>query len=153
MMATTTTLCYLVKDNKVLLQKKTKELFGGGKWNGPGGKAMENETPMECAKRELLEEVGVKAVDLEKHAVITFFKGDEIFTTCHVFKINKFLGEPKESREGIVKWFDFNELPFGQMWPDDKFWMPLLFQGKKFNGDFYFDENLNEILDYKLNVV
>jgi hypothetical protein len=31
--------------------------------------------------------------------------------------------------------------------------MPLLFKGKKFKGDFYFDENLKEILDYKLNVI
>ena len=152
-MATTTTLCYLIKNNKILLQKKTKELFGGGKWNGPGGKTMENETPFECAKRELLEEIGVKAVEAEKHGVITFFKGDELFTTCHVFKIKEFSGEPKESREGIVKWFDFKDLPFDQMWPDDKFWMPLLIQGKRFEGDFHFDENLEQLLDYKLNVV
>jgi len=152
-MATTTTLCYLVKDNKILLQRKSKELFGGGKWNGPGGKAKENETPLECAKREILEEVGVTATELEKNGVITFFKGDELFTTCNVFKIKNFNGKPRESREGIVKWFDFNEIPFKQMWPDDKFWMPLLFQGKKFEGIFHFDNELKEILDYKVNVV
>jgi 8-oxo-dGTP pyrophosphatase MutT (NUDIX family) len=152
-MATTTTLCYLIKDNKILLQKKTKELFGGGKWNGPGGKAKEKETPLECAKRELLEEIGVKAIDLEKSGVITFFKGDELFTTCHVFKIKKFNGEPKESREGIVEWFEFEDLPFNNMWPDDKFWMPILISGKKFEGTFYFDSDLKKLLRHDLNVI
>ena len=96
-MATVTTLCYMMRDNKILLQKKTKELFGGGKWNGPGGKAAENETPTECAKREVLEETGVNVIELEEKGLLTFFNGDELFTTCHVFKVNEFEGEPKQS--------------------------------------------------------
>jgi 8-oxo-dGTP pyrophosphatase MutT (NUDIX family) len=148
-----TTLCYLIKDNKVLLQKKSKELFGGEKWNGPGGKLNENENPQECAKREILEEVGIKAFDVKKHGLLKFFKGNEFFISCDVFVINEFEGEPKSGREGIVNWFNFNDIPFKEMWPDDKFWMPLMLQGKKFEGNFYFDDDLKELLDYKINVI
>jgi 8-oxo-dGTP pyrophosphatase MutT (NUDIX family) len=148
-----TTLCYLIKDNKVLLQRKSKELFGGGKWNGAGGKIKGKENPIECAKREILEEVGVKVSNIEKCGLLNFFKGDELFITSHVFMTKEFEGKPKSGREGIVKWFNFNEIPFKDMWPDDKFWMHLMFQGKEFRGDFYFDNNLEELLNYKLNVV
>jgi len=106
-----TTLCYLIKDNKVLLQKKSKELFGGGKWNGPGGKIEENENPHASAKREILEEIGVKVSSFKKHGSLNFFKGDELFIISHVFAT------------------------------------------KEFEGDFYFDDNLKKLLDYKINVI
>lgn len=152
-MVTETTLCYLIKDNKVLLQKKSKGLFGGGKWNGPGGKLKENEDPRECAKREILEEADVKISEPEKRGFLKFFKGKELFIISHVFVANEFEGEPRSRREGIINWFNFNDLPFNEMWPDDKFWMPLMLQGKDFEGDFYFDDNLKELLNYKLNVI
>ena len=44
-MKTHATLCYIVKDNKVLLLKKAKGLWGEGKWNGPGGKPLHGEDP------------------------------------------------------------------------------------------------------------
>jgi 8-oxo-dGTP diphosphatase len=152
-MATDATICFLIKENKVLLQKKSKELFGEGKWNGPGGKIKENESPMECAIRETLEEVSVSVRDFNKCGFLKFFKGDEPFFNCHVFSAKQFEGEPKSGREGVVKWFDFSEIPFNEMWPDDKIWMNLMLQGKQFEGEFYFDDTLNEILEYKLDVV
>jgi 8-oxo-dGTP pyrophosphatase MutT (NUDIX family) len=152
-MVTHTILCYLIKDNKVLLQKKSKGLFGGGKWNGPGGKLKENENPQDCAKREIIEEIGVKVSNLRKRGLLKFFKGNDVFIICDVFATNEFEGEPKSGREGMVDWFNFNDLPFKEMWPDDKLWMPLMLQGKEFEGDFYFDDNLKEILNYKLNVI
>jgi len=152
-MVTETTLCYLIKGNKILLQRKSKGLFGEGKWNGPGGKLRENEKPEDCIRREVLEETGIKIFNIEDHGVLNFFKGNELFITCHVFATNEFEGEPMQGREGVVNWFNFNDLPFNEMWPDDKFWMPLMLQGKKFEGNFYFDNYLKEILYYKLDVV
>jgi len=152
-MVTETTLCYLIKGNKVLLQKKSKELFGGGRWNGPGGKIKENEKPEDCVRREVLEETGVKVFNIENQGILNFFKGNELFITCHVFAANEFVGEPMHGREGVVNWFDFNDLPFKEMWPDDSLWMPLMLQGKKFEGKFYFDNDLKELLYYKLDVV
>ena len=152
-MVINSTLCYLIKDNKVLLQRKSNELFGGGKWNGPGGKLKENEDPQECAVREILEETNIKISNPEKRGFLKFFKGNELFIACHIFVTNEFEGEPRSGREGIVDWFIFNELPFEKMWPDDKVWMPLMLQGKNFEGEFYFDDNLKELLEYKINVI
>ena len=58
------TLCFLVKDNKVLLAIKKRSLSGFnvaiGKWNGVGGKVDSGETIKAAAVREISEEIGVK---------------------------------------------------------------------------------------------
>jgi len=148
-----TVLCYLVKNNKVLLQKKSKELFGGGKWNGPGGKIEENENPHECARREILEEVGIKVSNFCECGLLKFFRKNELFIIAHIFVTKEFEGDPKSGKEGIINWFNFDYLPFKEMWPDDKVWMPLMLQEKKFEGDFYFDNDYKKLVDYKINVV
>ncbi|MGP4072049.1 NUDIX hydrolase [Piscibacillus sp. B03] len=43
-------------------------------WNLPGGKQEPGETPMECAKREVQEEVGLVVSDLKE-----VYKGDFVF--------------------------------------------------------------------------
>ena len=66
------TLCYITKDNSILLGMK-KRGFGAGWWNGFGGKVKSGEDIEKTAKREMLEEVGIEIVDFEKKAVLNFF--------------------------------------------------------------------------------
>ncbi|XP_037783471.1 7,8-dihydro-8-oxoguanine triphosphatase-like [Penaeus monodon] len=49
-------------------------------------------------------------------------------------------------------WFPVSSLPFAQMWPDDRFWFPLLLRGAKFRGAFHFRGH-DEILSQKLEEV
>jgi len=146
------TLCHIIKDRKFLLQKKSQGLFGGGKWNGVGGKLKTSESPEECARREVLEETGLKILDLKYHGVLNFYFGDrkELDWVVHVFSTRNPQGEPKSGEEGILEWFSFEEIPFAKMWEDDKHWIPLLFEGKRFQGKFYFDEEGERLLDFDL---
>jgi 8-oxo-dGTP diphosphatase len=48
------------KDGKVLIAKRRAGDKLGGKWEFPGGKVDEGETPEEALKRELLEELGIE---------------------------------------------------------------------------------------------
>ena len=68
------TLCFLInkETNEILLGMK-KRGFGKDKWNGFGGKIAKGETEEDGAKRELLEESGVHAIDMEKVGELTFF--------------------------------------------------------------------------------
>ena len=50
------TLCFIVKDHKILLLKKSKGLLGRGKWNLPSGKILPDEEPNACEVREVFEE-------------------------------------------------------------------------------------------------
>ncbi len=50
----------LVKDNLILIAKrKSTDRVAPGKWEFPGGKIEAGETPEECVKRELKEELGI----------------------------------------------------------------------------------------------
>lgn len=50
------------------------------------------------------------------------------------------------------QWFQLDQIPFGDMWPDDSYWFPLLLQRKKFRGYFRF-QGQDTILDYTLHEV
>lgn len=53
--------CAIIEDGaKVLAAQRSEEMGRGLKWEFPGGKIEHNETPGECIKRELMEELGIE---------------------------------------------------------------------------------------------
>ena len=143
------TLCIVHDKSRVLLGMK-KRGFGMGRWNGFGGKVNANETILEAAKRELKEEADINASDLSEMGIIEFeFKGNPEILEVHIFKVNEYTGESKEGEEMKPEWFNIEEIPFDKMWPDDKYWLPMLLDNKKFEGKFVFGER-GEIVDYRL---
>ncbi len=135
------TLCIIHQHPKILLGLK-KRGFGIGRWNGFGGKVFSSETIENAAKRELQEEAGVEINHLDKVGIIEFeFKGNSEILEVHIFKSDNFSGEPIESEEMKPQWFHIDEIPFDKMWPDDKYWLPLLLKGKKFKGKFLFGKS------------
>lgn len=151
------TVCWILKDRKALLQLKTRGI-SEGKWNAVGGHIESGETPLECVKREVLEETSLKIGEPTYHGKLTFFfgKGDEKSLTkpwiVHVFSINEFTGKLKESDEGELKWFNMGKVPFDKMWQDDALWVPLMLEGKRFEGEFFFSEDGTRMLRHELRV-
>lgn len=132
------TLCLVIKDGKVLLGMK-KRGFGEGRWNGFGGKVQPNESIEAAAIRETREEAGIEVRNLTEVGVLDFdFGSEQPIHEVHIFKTSEFKGSPSESEEMRPQWFTFNEIPYGQMWADDRFWLPLLLEDKKFKGYFLF---------------
>ena len=146
------TLSYVIQNDKVLLIKK-KRGIGKDFYNGPGGKIEDGETPRKSVIRETKEEVGINLHSLEKVGELKFIFGKKPFMYVHIFKTNEFEGKPKETEEAKPVWFFKNDLPYDKMWPDDKYWMPLMFEDKKFKGMFNFDESGDELINHKLNTV
>lgn len=146
------TLTIIHQHPKVLLGMK-KRGFGAGRWNGFGGKVATAETIEGAARRELLEEAGVKVENIEMVGIIDFeFKGNPEILQVHIFRAGDFSGEPIESEEMKPQWFHIDEIPFKEMWPDDIHWMPLFLNGKKFRGKFLFGES-DVILEKELSEV
>ena len=52
----------------------------------------------------------------------------------------------------LPKWYDIKDIPFNEMWADDKLWFPLLLKGSKFRGFFKF-EGHSKILSHTLEEV
>lgn len=140
-----TTLGLIYNHPKLLLGMK-KRGFGEGRWNGYGGKVDPGETIEESLVREMQEESGLTLTKFEKRATMYFeFKDYSEIIEVNVFAINEYEGELIETEEMKPKWFDIDDLPWKDMWPDDLHWYPLFFAGKKFEGNFLFDENENVI--------
>ena len=51
----------------------------------------------------------------------------------------------------LPQWFRETDVPYTEMWPDDKEWYPLLFIDKNFNASFVF-EGYDKILSQSINV-
>ncbi len=136
-----TTLCIIHQPPFILLGKK-KRGFGAGRWNGFGGKVAPGETLEQAASRELEEEAGLQAEDLEKFGVLDFsFEGSQKIIGVHIFRTTNYQGQPRESEEMRPRWFKVEEIPFQEMWPDDAYWMPLFLEQRPFTGSFHFDRD------------
>lgn len=143
------TLCFPVEDDRVLLIHKKRGL-GAGLYNGPGGKVEPGESPRECARREVAEEVGLTVREAEKCGELDFVFGGEPFMFVHAYRATAFAGTPEETAEADPEWFPVDEVPFDEMWPDDRHWLPLLLDGVRFRGRFWFDEDGDELRDWEL---
>lgn len=143
------TLGIVCQPSRVLLGLK-KRGFGAGRWNGFGGKLLEGESLEESLRREFKEEANIDIGSVEERGVLEFIYGSspEVLQV-HVYMISDFTGEATESEEMRPQWFTMDAIPYEAMWPDDKFWLPLLLADKKFYGKFWFDEN-NAILKQEL---
>lgn len=143
------TLCLPVVDGRVLLIRK-KRGVGAGLYNGPGGKIEPGETPRECIHREVHEELRVGLSGVEKVGELDFVFGDEPFMFVHVYRADDVTGEPEETPEADPEWFDPEEIPYDEMWPDDRYWVPKLLDGETFTGRFRFDDDGDELLGWAL---
>lgn len=134
---------FLIKDNKVLLARKAKKI-GAGCWSGYGGGIDEGETEIGSMIRELKEEsdLSIREESLEKVAIIDFHNtksdGKKFICKVHIYLIDKWIGAPKETEEMLTPtWFDIDKLPFEDMMPSDKDWLPQLLCGKKMIASAY----------------
>ena len=119
-----------------------KRGFGAGRFNGVGGKVEEGESVEDGARREAKEEIGVDIKELTKCAELSFtFPHEPSFDQLvHVYISESWEGEPHETEEMLPSWLSTSNIPYGQMWPDDIFWLPQILLGKKVKGRFTFGE-------------
>lgn len=104
----------IIKDGKVL-QGKRKGSHGEGSWACPGGHLDFNESIEECAKREVLEEVGIKIKNIKKFTYTNdiFLQEGKHYITCWV-KADYDSGEVKNlepDRCEKWEWFEWDKLP------------------------------------------
>ena len=143
-------LCFLLRDGEVLLIRKRKG-FGAGKINGVGGRVEPGERPEEAAVREVFEEVGVRVRSLEPAGTLEFYSADsEPDWLIHVFLSRDFEGEPRESEEASPRWYRLGELPFEEMWEDDRVWLRYALSGKRVEGRFWYDREYSRLLKWEL---
>jgi len=139
-----TTLLLLRRGDELLLAMK-KRGWGVGKWNGVGGKIDVGETIEHAVVRECQEEIGVTPLKCHKVAVHDFTvnsgQPDEWHMHTHTYLCDKWNGKPTETEEMAPKWFKISEIPYDQMWQDDRYWLPQVLDGKLLKTIFTFDRH------------
>ena len=138
---------------KILLGLKHSRKKFGNKWNGWGGGVEEGETIEGAREREELDEGGITLINSIKCGIILFkFIPDEEHEV-HIFKANGYKGELKPSNDFVkYDWFHEREIPFDDMMPADRYWLPYLIKGVPFKGVVYFDNNF-QVISHKINEV
>lgn len=149
------TLCHPIIDGQLLLIRKQRGL-GEGKLLGPGGKVEPGETPREATIREVREELQVNPIGIEKCGEFEFhFRTDEPTDDSmfvHVFTASGIEGEPTETAEAVPEWHPATNLPYEEMWVDDRFWMPHMLAGESFAGTFVLTDDGEAMHRYEMEL-
>ncbi len=136
------------ENSKVLMILK-KTGLGAGYINAPGGHIELEETKTEAAIRETKEETGLDVTDLEERGVLRFQFKDGLRMLGYVFFTSSWSGTLiDECEETRPFWCDISALDYSAMWEDDRLWLPLAMEGKKFSGYFIFSDKI--MLDSKV---
>lgn len=139
-----TTLCYIEKDRKCLMLHRIKKEndINRDKWIGIGGKFEENESPEECALREVKEETGLTLTSWRYRGIVTFVSDRYEGEYMHLFTANGFEGELIDCDEGVLEWIEHEKVMSLPTWEGDRIFLRLLERDEPFfslklcyNGD------------------
>lgn len=149
------TLCHPIVDGELLLIRKQRGL-GEGNLLGPGGKRESGETPREAARREVREEVRVEPTGLAKCGEFAFHFRDETpdddSMHVHVFTADGVEGDPEATPEAVPEWHPKDNLPYDEMWVDDRVWMPHMLAGETFAGTFVLTDDGEAMRWYEMDL-
>ncbi len=135
------TLVYLLHGDSVLLIRKLRG-HGAGKVNAPGGRVEAGESVEAAAIREVAEEVGVQVRGLELRALLRYDDPAQgLAMEGFAFVSSEFHGAPARTAEADPFWCRVDEIPYDEMWDNDRIWLPKILQGECIRADFHFCRN------------
>jgi 8-oxo-dGTP diphosphatase len=144
------TLIFVIRDGEILLIRKKRGL-GAGKINGPGGRIEPGESALACAVREVQEELRVTPTGVRRRGELRFQFLDGYGIHVIVFSADGCDRVARETDEAAPLWTGLGQIPYDEMWEDDRIWLPLLLAGQTFSGRFLFDGDA--MLDAEVDVL
>ena len=87
-------------------------------WEFPGGKIHAGETALVALKRELLEEIGIKATAVEPFMNLTHEYPDRI-VELEFFDVTEWSGVPTGLEGQQIRWVDISDLRANELLPAD----------------------------------
>ncbi len=103
------TAAVIEKDGKILIAKRKKDDHQGGKWEFPGGKVEHGETPQECLRRELREELGIETV-IGDFICSSKFDYSHISIELLAYRVSYRSGNFKPEEHEEIKWVSPEDL-------------------------------------------
>ena len=108
--------CAIIKDNKILLQRRSDNL----KWGLHGGYMNLGETCLEALNREIKEELNIIPINPELIDVysgedfhVFYPNNDEVYSVVILYIIRDYQGKLKAFKKEVTEldWFEFDKLP------------------------------------------
>jgi 8-oxo-dGTP diphosphatase len=106
---TTVTCAIIEKEGKILIARRAIGQKLAGKWEFPGGKVEDGESPEECLKRELEEEFGIK-VEVGEFITSNKHHYDHISIELLAFQVKFISGEFTLTDHDTIEWVVPEEL-------------------------------------------
>lgn len=126
------TLCYIIRDGRVLLlyRNKKENDLNEGKWIGVGGKFEPGESADECMIREVFEETGLTVTEYKLHGIVKFISDVWDDQDMYLYTATNFTGELNtDCSEGELHWVDKDEVLKLPTWEGDRYFMEPLLRG------------------------
>lgn len=143
------TVCYLKKDNYVLMIKFSKKW--GQVYAPPGGKFESGEAPLDCIKREFQEETGLILINPRLQG-ISYWK-DSAEGVIFIYVADKFEGElVTNSSEGNLEWIKIDDLLSIKQFDQNEKFTPFLFKDELFEGKFLLDDKC-KVEEYEIRKI
>lgn len=140
------TVCYLKKDNKVLMIKFSKKW--GQVFAPPGGKFESGEIPLDCITREFYEETGLTLINPRLQG-ISYWK-DSAEGIIFIYTAEEYKGELNmTSSEGELEWIKIDDLLSIKQFDQNEKFTPYLFKDELFEGKFLLDDKC-KVLKYEI---
>ena len=98
----------MIKEGRILLVGQYRLLVNQLSWEIPGGKIDDDETPKECLKRELMEELNIETEIGDFICSNTHDYGD-FKIDLHLYKVKSFSGNIIKSEHEDIKWISKEE--------------------------------------------
>ncbi len=148
------TLCYAVHKDQVLMLHRSKEP-NKGLWIAPGGKLEFDESPQECALRELEEETGLRGRAPKLRGIITEVSPRQDYQwLIFIFVTRQIKGsmidcEQLDCPEGLLAWVPIDQVPDLPIPGADAIFFPhIIGDGPIFRAKFVYDKALG-IVDWE----
>ena len=145
-----TVLCYIIKDDEVLMLKKKeiKDDMNSNKWLGVGGHIEEGEYPDDAILRETKEETGLTLTSYDLLGIIKFYMDGKYSEKFYVYVGYEVKGELIPCDEGTLQFFKKEEILNLPLWEGDKIFLKPLLDNKKFKCNLYY--NGEKLINYKI---
>lgn len=145
-----TVLCYIFKDDEVLMLKKNevKGDMNSSKWLGVGGHIEDGEHPDDAILRETKEETGLTLTSYDLLGTIKFYMNGKYSEKIYVYAGYEVKGEMISCDEGLLQFFKKDEILNLSLWEGDKIFLRPLLENKKFKCSLYYNDE--KLINYKI---
>lgn len=141
-----TTVCYLKKEDSILMIKFSKKW--GQVYAPPGGKFESLESPLDCIIREFKEETGLTLLNPKLQGISYWH--DDYEGIIFIYVATEYKGELiDDSSEGELEWIKASDLLTIKQFDQNEKFTPYLFKDELFEGKFLLDDKC-KVLKYEI---